>query len=181
LSQHILFFDIDGTMLSTGGAGQRAMELALVEEFRIRFPFEDVLTAGRTDCGIADEIFSKYQLEDSPKERHRFMNSYLERLPECLKTLPGALLPGVTELLDQLHKLENVHSSLLTGNYVEGAWIKLRHFGIDHYFQSGGYGDDHPHRDDVAKLALQNVREHLNRHVDGHDACVIGDTPADIR
>ena len=93
-------------MLSTGGAGQRAMELALVEEFRIRFPFEDVLTAGRTDCGIADEIFSKYQLEDSPKERHRFMNSYLERLPECLKTLPGALLPGVTELLDQLHKLD---------------------------------------------------------------------------
>jgi phosphoglycolate phosphatase len=181
LSQHILFFDIDGTMLSTGGAGQRAMELALVEEFRIRFPFEDVLTAGRTDCGIADEIFSKYQLEDSPKERHRFMNSYLERLPECLKTLPGALLPGVTELLDQLHKLENVHLSLLTGNYVEGAWIKLRHFGIDHYFQSGGYGDDHPHRDDVARLALQNVCEHLNRHVDGHDACVIGDTPADIR
>ena len=181
MSQHILFFDIDGTMLSTGGAGQRAMELALVEEFRIRFPFEDVLTAGRTDCGIADEIFSKYQLEDSPKERHRFMSSYLERLPECLKTLPGALLPGVTELLDQLHKLENVHLSLLTGNYVEGAWIKLRHFGIDHYFQSGGYGDDHPHRDDVAKLALQNVCEHLNRQVDGHDACVIGDTPADIR
>ena len=181
MSQHILFFDIDGTMLSTGGAGQRAMELALVEEFRIRFPFEDVLTAGRTDCGIADEIFSKYQLEDSPKERHRFMNSYLERLPECLKTLPGALLPGVTELLDQLHKLENVHLSLLTGNYVEGAWIKLRHFRIDHYFQSGGYGDDHPHRDDVAKLALQNVCEHLNRQVDGHDACVIGDTPADIR
>jgi phosphoglycolate phosphatase len=98
LSQHILFFDIDGTMLSTGGAGQRAMELALVEEFRIRFPFEDVLTAGRTDCGIADEIFSKYQLEDSPQERQRFMNSYLERLPDCLKTLPGALLPGVTEL-----------------------------------------------------------------------------------
>lgn len=181
MSQHILFFDIDGTMLSTGGAGQRAMELALVEEFRIRFPFEDVLTAGRTDCGIADEIFLKYQLEDSPQERQRFMKSYLERLPECLRTLPGALLPGVKELLEQLHRLENVHLSLLTGNYVEGAWIKLRHFGVDHFFKSGGYGDDHPHRDDVARLALQNVRGHLNRHVEGHDTCVIGDTPADIR
>ena len=51
-------------MLSTGGAGQRAMELALVEEFQIQFPFEDVLTAGRTDCGIADEIFAKYQLKE---------------------------------------------------------------------------------------------------------------------
>ena len=86
--QHILFFDIDGTMLSTGGAGQRAMELALVEEFQIQFPFEDVLTAGRTDCGIADEIFAKYQLKDSPDERVRFMNSYLTRLPGCLQTLP---------------------------------------------------------------------------------------------
>lgn len=181
LSQHILFFDIDGTMLSTGGAGQRAMELALVEEFRIRFPFEDVLTAGRTDCGIADEIFAKYRLEDSLAERLRFMNSYLDRLPDCLKTLPGALLPGVRELLEHLHHHSDVHLSLLTGNYAEGAWIKLRHFGIDHFFLSGGYGDDHPHRDDVAKLALENVRSYLQRPVDGSDACVIGDTPADIR
>lgn len=181
VSQHILFFDIDGTMLSTGGAGQKAMELALTEEFRIRFPFEDVLTAGRTDCGIADEIFAKYQLTDSPAERRRFMNSYLERLPECLKTLPGALLPGVRELLEHFYQRADVHLSLLTGNYAEGAWIKLRHFQIDHFFLTGGYGDDHPHRDDVARLALNNVGCHLQRDVPGQDACVIGDTPADIR
>jgi phosphoglycolate phosphatase len=181
LSQHILFFDIDGTMLSTGGAGQRAMELALVEEFQIQFPFEDVLTAGRTDCGISDEIFAKYQLKDSPDERLRFMHSYLTRLPDCLQTLPGALLPGVRELLEYFHQRSDVHLSLLTGNYAEGAWIKLRHFKIDHYFQSGGYGDDHPHRDDVARLALSNVCSHFQRMVRGEDACVIGDTPADIR
>ena len=168
-------------MLSTGGAGQRAMELALVEEFQIQFPFEDVLTAGRTDCGIADEIFAKYQLTDSPDERLRFMHSYLNRLPECLKTLPGALLPGVRELLEYFHNRPDVHLSLLTGNYAEGAWIKLRHFEIDHFFQSGGYGDDHPHRDDVARLALSNVSSHFQRSVRGEDACVIGDTPADIR
>ncbi len=168
-------------MLSTGGAGQKAMELALTEEFRIRFPFEDVLTAGRTDCGIANEIFAKYQLDDSPAERLRFMNSYLDRLPECLKTLPGVLLPGVRELLEHLHQRSDVHLSLLTGNYAEGAWIKLRHFQIDHFFLSGGYGDDYPHRDDVARLALDNVRRHLQRTVDGQDACVIGDTPADIQ
>ena len=72
MPEHILFFDIDGTMLSTGGAGQKAMELALVEDFNIDFPFEDVLTAGRTDRGIADEIFQKYQLIDTPAERERF-------------------------------------------------------------------------------------------------------------
>ena len=180
MPQHILFFDIDGTMLSTGGAGQKAMELALVEDFQATFPFEGVLTAGRTDCGIADEIFLKYQLEDTPAERQRFMQSYLDRLPACLKTLPGALLPGVRELLEHLDR-PDVHLSLLTGNYVEGAWIKLRHFEIDHFFTTGGYGDEHPLRDDVARQAMLDVCRYLGRDVPGHDACVIGDTPADIR
>lgn len=180
MPQQILFFDIDGTMLSTGGAGQKAMELALVEEFRIAFPFQDVLTAGRTDRGIADEIFQKYRLEDTPAERERFMRSYLERLPGCLESLPGSLLPGVRDLLQHLQQAD-VHLSLLTGNYAEGAWIKLRHFRIDGFFTTGGYGDEHPLRDDVARQALQNVSLHLQRSVPGENACVIGDTPADIR
>lgn len=179
--QHVLFFDIDGTMLSTGGAGQKAMELALSEDFGIQLPLHDILMAGRTDRGITDEIFAAYRLEDTPAERTRFMHSYLERLPDSLKQLPGALLPGVRALLDHLHQRDDVHLSLLTGNYLEGAWIKLRHFQVDHYFQSGGYGDDHPHRDDVARTALTNVRRHLQKEFQGRDTCVIGDTPADIR
>ena len=167
-------------MLSTGGAGQHAMEMALVEEFRIDFPFEGVLTAGRTDRGIADEIFGRYSFKDSQQERERFMLSYLERLPHALQNLPGELLPGVTELLNQLHRDSNVHLSLLTGNYAEGAWIKLRHFGIDHFFESGGFGDHHALRDDVARLAIENVRGHLNQQIPDGMACVIGDTPADI-
>ncbi len=180
MAEHILFFDIDGTMLRTGGAGQRAMELALKEEFRIDVPFQGVLTSGRTDCGIAAEIFEKNDLKDSPQERRRFMLSYLERLPGCLQSMTGGLLPGIRELLEQLAANPEVHLSLLTGNYAEGAWIKLRHFQIDHYFTSGGFGDDHAHRDDVARQALVNVRQHLNCQVVGDSACVIGDTPADI-
>lgn len=181
MAQHILFFDIDGTMLSTGGAGQSAMERALNDEFELSFPFEGVLTAGRTDRGIADEIFSKYGLNDTPAERERFMQSYLERLPEALGTLSGELLPGVYELLNHLHNLPEVHLSLLTGNYVEGAWIKLRHFGIDHFFETGGFGDHHALRDDVARLAAESVRGYLKRELPDGSTCVIGDTPADIR
>lgn len=179
--ERILFFDIDGTMLSTGGAGQRAMELALIEEFRIDFPFEGILTAGRTDCGIADEIFDRYDLLDTPAERDRFMRSYLDRLPHCLSDQPGSLLPGVRPLLETLHSQDGVVLSLLTGNYAEGAWIKLRHFGIDHYFQTGGFGDDYPHRDDVARLAVRATADHLGRPIDSRNSIVIGDTPADIR
>lgn len=180
-SQRVLFFDIDGTMLSTGGAGQKAMERALVEEFGVDFPFDGILTAGRTDCGIADEIFERFQLTDTPAERRRFELSYLERLPDCLGELPGSLLPGVRELLELLRDHEHAIICLLTGNYVEGAWIKLRHFQIDHFFQSGGFGDDHPHRDDVARLALSNAAEYLQRPLNGTESCVIGDTPADIQ
>ena len=181
MTEHILFFDIDGTMLSTGGAGQQAMELALVEEFRLSLPFENILTAGRTDRGIENEIFVKYGIPLTDDQRQRFMRAYLDRLPDCLQRLPGGLLPGVHELLEQLSKRSDVHLSLLTGNYSEGAWIKLRHFGIDQFFASGGYGDHHAHRDDVAHLALRTVSEELQRAVPGADAVVIGDTPADIR
>lgn len=73
MTEHVLFFDIDGTMLSTGGAGQRAMELALAEEFRIADPFQQILTAGRTDRGIEDEIFERYSIPATQASRQRFM------------------------------------------------------------------------------------------------------------
>lgn len=181
MTQQILFFDIDGTMLSTGGAGQKAMEQALVEDFQITFPFEGVLTAGRTDAGIENELFARFGLKDTRAERDRFRRSYLSRLPGCLKELPGALLPGVRQLLDHLVNDEGFHLSLLTGNYAEGAWIKLRHFQLDHFFTGGGFGDLHPARDDVARLALQTVQQQLRRPVSGQSTWVIGDTPADIQ
>lgn len=185
MTDRLLFFDIDGTLLSTGGAGQQAMERALAEEFRISFPFEGVFTAGRTDRGIADEIFGKYRLKDTPAERERFMSSYLDRLPDCLQEVPGALLPGVKDLLQHLTEIEGVHLSLLTGNYREGAWIKLRHFGIEQYFHSfgayaGGYGDHHADRNDVAQSALTSAEQTLGRSFPLSRICVIGDTPADI-
>jgi len=164
MSEHVLFFDIDGTMLSTGGAGQRAMELALSEEFRIADPFQQILTAGRTDRGIEDEIFARYGIPATDLSRQRFMRAYLDRLPDCLRLLPGGLLPGVPELLQSLSERGDVHLSLLTGNYFEGAVTKLRHFGIDHFFEdSGGFGDHHADRNDVAHVALAVVRERLQR------------------
>ena len=181
MTDTVLFFDIDGTMLRTGGAGQRAMELALRDEFRIPEPFDEVHTAGRTDRGIEDEVFARYGIPLTPEQRRRFMLAYLERLPHCLRELPGGLLPGVQPLLQQLSQLPSVHLSLLTGNYAEGAWIKLRHFQIDHFFTGGAYGDHHPHRDDVARDALQHVQSRFQKQFPAQAIWVIGDTPADIR
>lgn len=181
MTDTVLFFDIDGTMLRTGGAGQRAMELALRDEFRIPEPFEEVHTAGRTDRGIEDEVFSRYGIPHTTEQRRRFMLAYLERLPHCLHELPGGLLPGVQPLLQKLSQLPNVHLSLLTGNYAQGAWIKLRHFQIDHFFTGGAYGDHHPNRDDVARDALLHVQARFQKQFHTQSIWVIGDTPADIR
>ena len=181
VSQQIIFFDIDGTLLRTGGAGQLAMERALTEEFKVDRAFDGVTTAGRTDRGIANEIFARYDLEDSDDQRERFRQAYLERLPGSLEDSPGLLLPAVRELLDTLAAMDNIVLGLLTGNYAEGAWTKLRHYRLDHYFAFGGFGDHHADRDDVARNAANAAIDHLDYEPDLAAACVVGDTPADIQ
>ncbi len=180
MSNKVIFFDIDGTLLNTGGAGQLAMERALVHDFRINFPFEGVLTAGRTDRGITDEIFDRYEVENTLENRERFREAYLSHLPNTLAAAPGLLLPGVVELLKELETDESVVLSILTGNYLKGAEIKLRHFTLSEFFVSGGFGDHHADRNDVARLAMGAIKKHLDREVDATDTMVIGDTPADI-
>ncbi|HVJ67445.1 MAG TPA: HAD hydrolase-like protein, partial [Caulifigura sp.] len=93
----------------------------------------------------------------------------------------GHVLPGIRELLALLAARKDVTLGLLTGNFEEGAWIKLRHFELDHYFLFGGFGDDHFDRDDVARLAYDATHRHLGRRVEPQDVWVIGDTPSDVR
>ena len=157
-----------------------AMEGALVEEFRVQFPFEGVFTAGRTDFGIVTEIFDRYGIEHSEGQRQRFRQAYLERLPGYLQSLSGLILPGVSDLLAQLSKRDDLVLALLTGNYSEGAWIKLQHFELDHYFEFGGFGDGHADRNLVADAARETAESVLGISIVGHQCCVVGDTPADI-
>lgn len=181
MTQKVIFFDIDGTLLSTGGAGQKALELALVDGFGIDAPFEGVLTSGRTDRGIVDELLPRYQIENSQQNRDRFRDAYLERLPETLNDAPGGLLPDVVDLLKRLSQDSRVSLAVLTGNYEDASWIKLRHFGVSDYFTYGGFGGHLAERDDVARDALKAASHALQRDLDGADTMVIGDTPADIR
>ena len=181
MPRKIIFFDIDGTLLLTGGAGQASLEQALISEFDVDFPFEGVLTAGRTDRGITDEIFDRYQIENTQENRLRFRTSYLEQLPPRLEAAPGKLLPSVRELVRELAAVEDVALGVLTGNYEEAAWIKLRHYELESFFHPfGGFGDHHPHRDDVARSALTAAEGFLGDDFHSASRLVIGDTPADI-
>ena len=181
MQSRILLFDIDGTLLSTGGAGQIAMEQALAAEFDVPMPMDNIPTAGRTDRGIENDVFSRYGIEISDANRQRFMEGYLQRLPDCLSQLDGGLLPGVPQLLQSLSQRSDVYLSLLTGNYQRGAWTKLKYFGIDGFFTEGAFGDLHADRDDLARVAMDLMSERMQRVVAGSEIIVIGDTPADIR
>lgn len=177
----VCLFDIDGTLLNSGGAGQHAMERALAEVFGVTGPYTDIPAAGRTDRAITTDLFAHHGLVPGEADWDRFLRAYLGYLPESLTAMNGAVLPGVAALLEQLSRREEVALGLLTGNLREGALLKLRHYALDHHFPFGGYGDDHHDRDDVARSAWAAAAAYLCAELNAERVWVIGDTPADVR
>ena len=178
---HYFLFDIDGTLLETGGAGMAAMAWALQTEFGEDGDVNNVSFAGRTDRAIATDLFEHYGIDNNEENIQRFLAAYFNHLPAQLAAKPGRLLPGVTALLESLDSRDDVTLGLLTGNFREGARLKLSHYEINHFFHFGGFGDHHYDRDDVARLAAEEVRRHHNEEVLPERMWVIGDTPADVR
>jgi phosphoglycolate phosphatase-like HAD superfamily hydrolase len=172
-------FDIDGTLLASGGAGKAALELAFSEIFavplRVQIPY-----SGRTDRAIARDLLRSHDIDDSHDNWQRLLTGYLARLPDSLNRHNGRVLPGILGVLAALQKRPDVAIGLLTGNVRAGARVKLGHFGLFDHFAFGGFGDHHFDRDDVAREALAAVRSHLGQAVP-EQVWVIGDTPLDVR
>ena len=177
----VYLFDIDGTLLCSGGAGKAALEDGLADEFGVRGTIEKLVLSGRTDRAIASDLLRLSGLEDTAENHRRLLSAYLRHLPDCLARLPGRVLPGVESLLGQLRTRERTAVGLLTGNLRAGAGIKLGHFGLVDHFAFGGYGDEHHDRDEVAREAVKAVRGHVGDKFDPRRVWVIGDTPYDIR
>jgi len=177
----VCLFDIDGTLISSGGAGKAALEAALPAAFSKPPDLLGVSLAGRTDRDIARDLFRVHEIEDTPEHWQKFRKAYLAHLPHMLHTRLGRVLPGVVELLDQLAVRKNVALGLLTGNIRQGATHKLGHYGLEQYFAFGGFGDLHHDRDQVAHEALASARQHLSMEPELNRVWVIGDTPRDVR
>jgi len=177
---HYYFFDIDGTLLLSGGAGRVAMTRVMNEMFGLT-QLHRVDVQGRTDRGIVEDLFEKHEIGLDDSTRLAFTSRYHELLPESMHQCEGCLMPGVTGLLNNLSGLKNTRIGLLTGNSESAAWTKLRHFELDHFFEFGGYGDLYSKRDDVAALALQNCRERYPNHsIQPEQTWIVGDTIHDI-
>jgi phosphoglycolate phosphatase-like HAD superfamily hydrolase len=178
---HICLFDIDGTLLASGGAGKAAMERALVTEFGVDCIDHSVPFSGRTDRAIGHDLLRIHGLEPSEQNWQRFLAEYLGHLPGHLASHDGKVLPGIASLLERLAEREDVAVGLLTGNVREGAWLKLSHYELFHHFSFGGFGDHHWERDDVAREALDVVQKEYGDNFNPDRIWVIGDTPLDVQ
>ncbi len=176
---HAFFFDIDGTLLSSGGAGKAAMEAGLSAIFGIKDVVQKIPYSGRTDRAIMQDLLAQHDVEVTEANLVRLIAAYLERLPAYLSTHQGRVLPGILHLLEQL-ALRGSMVGLLTGNIEAGARVKLGHFDLWRHFAFGGFGDRHLDRNDVAREALTVLRSRQPNGVELDRVWVIGDTPLDI-
>lgn len=180
---YAVLFDIDGTLLKTGGAGKHAFLETFLEDFNCQMPLDGIAFAGRSDRAIAEEIMEVTGLGATAENWQKFREGYLSRLSDKLTALEGEVLPGVHNLINSLEKYDHVLIGLLTGNLQEGAYKKLAHYEIDQHFEFGGFGDTHPDRNDIASDAKSAAIEYLSTSGGNNlqKVMVIGDTLNDIR
>jgi len=185
--KRLVLFDIDGTLLTTGGAPRRAISRALREIFQIDDGLDGLSRssfAGKTDPEIILAILARnsYPLEKMDDSLSLFFKRYTEALKE---ELPGEtrarLHPGLKELLQSLKSSGKAFLSLLTGNIREGAQIKLDHFGLAPFFSSGSFGSDSRDRGDLPAIAVRRVFELTGQRFKDKDVVIIGDTFDDLK
>lgn len=178
--RHLYLFDIDGTLLLSGGAGEAALEDALESRFGTREGLKTITLAGATDSAIARRLLEFHGAEATLEEIRHFLDLYLANLHRRMPLHSGSLLPGIVELLDLLKTSPDAAIGLLTGNIRRGAEIKLSHFGVWQYFEFGAFADDHADRNQLGPFALERARDASGVDFPASRTFVIGDTPRDI-
>lgn len=178
----LVLFDIDGTLVHTGGAGTKAFAKTFAAEFNLHHGSEKMKFAGRTDVSLVREFFRLHDVAATPEHFREFFEHYVFWLHHILEQNGGETCRGVREFIRDLQALPQPPVlGLLTGNVQIGAEIKLRHFGLWELFQLGGFADDHEDRDQIAAAAFQRAQRVLGKNLRPQEVIVLGDTPFDVR
>lgn len=179
MNGRLVLFDIDGTLVDTGGAGMAALQKAGRDLFGVDGPELDL--AGATDSGIVRGLLDHFGVPVSDESVVEFYEAYLAYLEKHLEegSFSGRILPGVMSLLEEFREAGAI-LGLLTGNIAKGADLKVRHFGMAEFFAFGAFGDDHHDRNLLGPIALARAAEATGRSFEAERTLVIGDTPKDI-
>ena len=158
LVKTLLLWDIDGTLIQSGGAGERALIASLQQEFGIVGTLEDIELAGRTDQWIARKILARFALPEQPDNIERYLNGYLRALPAELHNPEARTLPGIRDLLTIIAARRDIAQGLLTGNLKRGAEIKLTHHELWEHFAFGAFADDAENRNELGPHAVKILK-----------------------
>jgi len=181
-AERLLLFDIDNTLLYSGGAGSVAMTAAFRDIFGVDDGFGKIEFSGRTDRFILQSALDTHGIDgDFEAQLTPFLERYYALLPATLAEKQGTLMPGFPQLLSSLAQVPNARLGLATGNFSEAAKFKLAYYGIDEFFTEGssllgGFGEESIDRADVVRKAMESV----GAGVSAEQVLIIGDTPKDI-
>jgi len=179
-TSRLYLFDIDGTLITSGGAGVSSFTDAVTEICGSVAPLEGINFAGNTDTGIARAVLTAAGMESSQENIMALLDAYLGKLADRMHRHQGRLLPGIVPLLDRMKARTDCTLALLTGNLAAGAEVKLSHYGVWHYFGFGAYADDHHIRNELGPVAQARALELHGESFSADRIYVIGDTPRDI-
>jgi phosphoglycolate phosphatase-like HAD superfamily hydrolase len=181
--RRIILFDIDGTLLLTGGAGKAAFDRAFAQLYQIEDAWCDIHPDGRTDPSLIIELFEKnLKRRPSPQEETRVREIYTECMAQTLQQAPRfRLMAGVDRLIPALAARPGVSLGLATGNFAETARLKLKRAGLGEYFSFGGFGSDFADRLQLTRTALQRGYQRAGAFIPPEDCFLVGDTIHDIR
>jgi len=176
-----VLFDIDGTLLVTGGAGAVAWQRAFRELHGIDANIEEHTHAGMTDPEIAEIVFGEVIGRDgSEAERAEAIAGYLSHLEDAVNESSGyRVMPGIEELLPRLAE-RGVLLGLVTGNIEAAAQIKLARADLNHFFAFGGYGSDSRDRTELTRRAVERGGTVAGSPLDLEKTIGVGDTPRDV-
>ncbi|MET0558867.1 MAG: HAD family hydrolase [Solirubrobacterales bacterium] len=174
-------FDIDGTLLVTGGAGAVAWQRAFRELYEADANIEEHTQAGMTDPEIAQIIFREViGREGSESERAEAIAAYLSHLADAVAESPGfRVMPGIEALLPRLAEA-GVLLGVVTGNIEAAAHIKLARGDLNRFFAFGGYGSDSRDRTELTKRAIERGGVVTGTPLDLEATISVGDTPRDV-
>jgi phosphoglycolate phosphatase-like HAD superfamily hydrolase len=178
----LVLFDIDGTLITDGGAARQAYSAALAEVYGFSGNLRQYDFSGRTDPQIThmvlrDAGWSEEQIDERmPRLWARYIDALARHAPSRVRELPG-----IRSLLDALRSETRVVLGLLTGNIEPGARVKLGEAGLNDYFPFGAFGSDSPHRDKLPPIAIARAEEFCGHRFRGRDVVILGDSIFDIR
>ena len=177
----VVLFDVDGTLIDTGGAGGRSWSHAFREAFGIDGDIRKFSEVGMTDPVVARQTFEgTLGREPTTDEVIRLMMRYVLRLPEEVTASAGyRVMPGVHDLLERLVAADTL-LGLVTGNIEGAAHIKISRAGLQRFFLFGGYGSDSAQRSDLTRAAIARAEALSGHRIDPSEVLVVGDTPRDV-